>query len=206
MAKYKKKLGQVSIFLLAFLAFASIASAHVTVSPGEVEQGAYEIFTVRVPTEGEQPTTKIEVKIPSGVEVSRVEPKAGWSYEMEKNGDEKVTAITWTTDGEGLLPSEFTDFNMQGKVGEDTTSLEWKAYQTYNGGKIVEWVGAEGSDKPASVTEVTESTGGGHDSTTSENASETTDSTETQTNIPLYLSVAALLIGGAALILALRKK
>ena len=153
MTKWKKPISLLAVFVVAFFAFAATISAHVTVSPEKVEQGAYEIFSVKVPTEGEQPTTKVMVKAPDGVNISRVAPMFDWSYEMEKSEDGKVTSITWTANGEGLLPGEFTQFNMQGKVGEDATSLEWKAYQTYADGKVVEWVGAEGADKPASLSD-----------------------------------------------------
>lgn len=202
MSKWKKVTGLSALFLIAFFAFASAISAHVTVSPEEAEQGAYEVFTVKVPTEGEQPTSKVMVKIPDGVDISRVTPMFDWKYEMEKGENGKITAITWTAKGKGLLPGEFTQFNMQGKVGEDTTSLTWKAYQTYAGGEVVEWVGAEGADKPASVTKVVKSM-------SSDKAAETdsiTKNTDTGSNVSIYLSIAALILGAVALIMALRKK
>lgn len=59
MSKWKKPISLLAIFFVAFFSFATTISAHVTVSPEKAEQGAYEIFTVKVPTEGEQPTTKV---------------------------------------------------------------------------------------------------------------------------------------------------
>ncbi|WP_309119567.1 DUF1775 domain-containing protein [Paenibacillus sp.] len=71
------------VFLLSIDLFSGIASAHVTVWPKEVEQGAYEKFAVRVPSEEEAtPTVKVEVRIPEEATVTRVEPKPGWTYEL----------------------------------------------------------------------------------------------------------------------------
>lgn len=134
-----------------------IASAHVTVQPPVVVQGSYEKFAVRVPSEDkESPTVKVEVKFPlDTVSVSRFEPKPGWTYELAKDATNKITGVTWTATGEGLSPTEFSDFYMQGKVADNATEIVWKAYQTYRNGSVVEWVGAAGADKPASVTKVT---------------------------------------------------
>jgi uncharacterized protein YcnI len=79
-----KKLLTLSVSMIGALSlFAGAASAHVTVQPKETTQGSYEVFTVKVPSENETvPTTKIEVRIPEDVNVTRLEPKAGWTYEI----------------------------------------------------------------------------------------------------------------------------
>lgn len=153
----------VSLFL-----FAGVASAHVTVLPKETKQGSYEVFTVRVPSEKKDVTTKsVKVRIAEGVEFKRIEPKAGWTYELEKADGDIVKSVTWTADGEGLTAVEFGEFRMQGKVAADAKELVWKAYQTYSDGSIVEWIGAPntGSQYPASLTVVTAGAGesDGHD-------------------------------------------
>ena len=43
------------------LALTSVASAHVRVLPEEVPAGSFEVFTVRVPTEKDIPTTGVRV-------------------------------------------------------------------------------------------------------------------------------------------------
>jgi uncharacterized protein YcnI len=43
---------------------------------------------------------------------------------------------------------------MQGKVADDATEIAFKAYQTYQDGSVVEWIGAPDSEKPTSVTTV----------------------------------------------------
>ncbi|WP_308635648.1 YcnI family copper-binding membrane protein [Paenibacillus silvisoli] len=159
--KQRKKWSVLSMAMASLFLFAGIASAHVTVQPKEAAQNSYEVFSVRVPSEKENVTTKvIKVKIPDGVKVSRVEPKAGWKYELETNAETKaIASVTWTAEGDGLAQTEFTDFRISGKVAADAKELVWKAYQTYSDNSLVEWVGGDGADYPASVTTVTAGTG-----------------------------------------------
>ena len=140
---------------ILMLAHAGLASAHVTVLPKEAVQGGYETFTVRVPNEKDSATTKVEVRFQAGaVEISRFEPKPGWSYDIAQDSSGAITGVTWTAAGEGLLPTEFAQFNMLGKVSDTATSISWKAYQTYKDGTVVEWTGAPDAKTPASVTTV----------------------------------------------------
>lgn len=198
-----------AVCLIAMMMFAGIASAHVTVLPNESTQGKYEVFTVRVPTEKEIATVKVEVRFPTGVTVSRFEPKFGWKYDVTKDSTGKITSVTWTATGEGLGATEFGEFKMSGKVDNDAKDLAWKAYQTYKDGSVVEWVGAEGSDKPASVTKVKAAAPGttdshGHDTGVSSSGGDA--HAGGGSNTPLYLSIAAVVIAALALVLSLRKK
>ena len=71
----------------AFVAAGALpAHAHVTVWPMESRAGASERYTVRVPTEGNVPTTSIELEVPAGVVVSGVLVGAGYSYELQRDG------------------------------------------------------------------------------------------------------------------------
>ncbi|WP_028391023.1 YcnI family copper-binding membrane protein [Bacillus cihuensis] len=205
----------------AFSLFVGMASAHVTVQPKETSQGKYEVFTVRVPSENEVvPTTKIEVKFPEDVDITRFEPKPGWVYEVQKDDAGKITSVTWITEGEGLSPTDFGQFNMQGKVADDATEIVWKAYQTYKDGSVVEWVGAPDAEKPASVTVVNPADGSAHDHGHGE---VTTDSTpndqggmkehatneetkSSSSNAPLILSIIALIAGLLSVGISLKKK
>jgi uncharacterized protein YcnI len=216
-----KKILTLTVSLIGAISiFAGVASAHVTVQPKETLQGKYEVFTVRVPSENEEvPTTKIEVKFPEDVNITRFEPKPDWTYEVQKDTTGKITGVTWTTEGEGLSPTEFGEFNMQGKVGDEATEIVWKAYQTYKDGSVVEWVGAEDAEKPASVTavnpaEATDAHGHGEKSTDSSSnthedtkAEATEDETKTDSsNAPLYLSIAALIAGLLSVGISLKKR
>ncbi|NHN30183.1 YcnI family copper-binding membrane protein [Paenibacillus agricola] len=208
--------------LLLTMLGGGVASAHVTVQPPTVVQGSYEKFAVRVPSEDkESPTVKIEIKFPMDtVTISRFEPKPGWNYELAKDATNKITGVTWTATGEGLSPTEFSDFFMQGKVADNATEIVWKAYQTYKNGTIVEWVGASGAEKPASVTKVTPiptgaastdshgataapAAGGAAPASTVANPAL---SAPAPSQTPLYLSLVALALGVIAIFIALSKR
>ena len=217
-----KKLLTLAVSMIgAITLFAGVASAHVTVQPQETSQGKYEVFTLRVPSESEVPTTKVEVKFPGEVNITRFEPKAGWTYEVQKDDTGKITSVTWTTEGAGLSSSEFGQFNMQGKVGDEATEIVWKAYQTLKDGSVVEWVGAPDAEKPASVTVVnpadaSSAHGHGHGDTATDSSSNdqvateeqaTADETKTSSNnVPLYLSIVALIAGLLSLGISLKKR
>lgn len=201
----KKLLSALSLCFAVMLMFASIASAHVVVYPQQTTQGSYEKFAVRVPSEAQNTNTvKVEVRInPADVAVSRIEPKAGWTYALTKDASGAVTSVVWTAQGDGLTPTEFTDFNMQGKVADKATAITWKAYQTYKDGSVVEWVGAPGSDKPASVTTVSakpasSADNGGHDMGH--------PATATESKAPLILSIVAVILGALSLIASLIRR
>lgn len=210
-----KKLSSV-ILLMSMLAWLSTAvvSAHVTVYPKETTQGSYEKFIVRVPSESKEASTvKVEVKFQTdAVSISRVEPKPGWSYELVKNTDGLVTGVIWTADGEGLSPEQFTEFGLSGRTADQASSITWKAYQSYSNGEVVEWVGADGSDKPASVTAVKAKPAGaatdshGHTSAEQGAVHEPAAEASSASNTPLYLSIAALILGALSLIVSLMKK
>ncbi|TCP19755.1 uncharacterized protein YcnI [Scopulibacillus darangshiensis] len=201
----KKIISILSIMFVFTLTVANIASAHVTVSPDKVAKDSYQVFTLRVPTEEDVPTIKVKVTIPKGVDISRFEPKAGWSYKIEKDNTGKIISVTWTAENNGLTSTEFGEFKMQGKVSADADKLVWKAYQTYKGGKVVKWIQAEDGDHPASVTKVGASAADSHNSSDPQ-----TDSTKTgdsnSSQWPLYLSIAAVILSIIALITGLSKR
>jgi uncharacterized protein YcnI len=194
--------------LFLSLGFAGLASAHVTVQPTEVPAGSYQVFTVRVPTEKEIATTSVKLAIPDGVSVSRIEPKPEWSYEIEKNADNKFVSVTWKATGKGLGATEFGEFRVQGKVANDAKELVWKAYQTYSDGEVVEWTGAADADKPASVTAVTAAVGDGHGDGhgTTSAASGGAAANGGRDTLTLSLAIAGLVAGVLALLVALFRK
>jgi uncharacterized protein YcnI len=202
--------------LVALSLFTGIASAHVTVQPKETTQGSYEVFTVRVPSENESaPTTQVKVEISSDVNITRFEPKPGWKYELQRDGSDKITSVTWIAEDGGLSSTEFGHFNMQGKVSDSATEIIWKAYQTYQDGSVVEWVGAQDAEKPASVTMVNPKPADGSadhhgsDSKAEENmeqSHEEVKETTNPSNAPLYVSIAALIAGLLALVISLKKR
>lgn len=136
--------------LAAVVVSAGGASAHVTVEPRSSTARASERYTVRAPTEKAVPTVKIRVEFPTGVTVSRFLPKAGWKRDTEKDGTGRLVAVTWS--GGQIAPEEFEEFVFIGRNPAEAGSISWKAYQTYQDGETVEWIGPDGSDRPASIT------------------------------------------------------
>ncbi|QMV43457.1 YcnI family copper-binding membrane protein [Cohnella cholangitidis] len=203
-----KKSLMLGLVLLLSLGFAGLASAHVTVQPKEVPAGSYQVFTVRVPSEKDSATTQVKVAIPDNVNVSRFEPKADWTYEIEKGAEDKIVSVTWKATGSGLGATEFGEFRMQGKVADDAKELVWKAYQTYADGEVVEWTGAADADKPASVTAVTAATGDGHgDGHGASGGAAASDETDSGRDaLTLSLAIAGLAAGVLALLIALFRK
>ena len=173
-----------SVFLT--LATASVASAHVRVLPEEVPADSYEVLTVRVPTEKDIPTTQVRVEVPEGFTVLGVQPVPGWDHEFEENAG-VIEAITWS--GGEIGPQEFQQFAVQAKTPENTGKFAWNAFQTYEDGSVVEWIGSEDAEEPASVVTVAE-----------DGSAETSSSTSWITSIAAY---AGLGLGVLALIVAL---
>jgi uncharacterized protein len=165
--------------LIAVLAIATVApasaQAHVTLQPNTAPAGQFTRLDVRVPNERDDAnTTKIEVQLPDGFASASYEPVPGWSVEVETGAletpiqtddgeiTEGVKQITWTADSDedGIPPGAFQDFGLSFRVpGEAGDTLEFKALQTYAGGEVVRWIGAEGSDNPAAVVTVVEPSG-----------------------------------------------
>jgi uncharacterized protein YcnI len=177
------------------LAVTGVASAHVTVSPEEVPAGNYEKLTVSVPTEKEVPTTQVRLEVPEGFTVLGVRPVPGWDYEFEEDAGE-IRAITWS--GGEIAPREFQEFTIQTRTPEETGEFVWNAFQTYEGGEVVEWTGSEDSEEPASVVNVSPGN--------AEGGAATQESSSEDTNTAEFTPVAAysgLGLGVLALVLAL---
>lgn len=142
----------VSLGAAFLLVGVGVLSAHVTVSPGEVRANASERFTVRVPSERPEATVKIRLEFPEGLGAPRFLPKAGWTYEVEKDATGKVTAVTWS--GGEIGPSEFDEFVFSARTPEQAGPLSFHAHQTYKSGTVVKWVGPSGGPEPAAVVQV----------------------------------------------------
>ncbi|HSA53621.1 MAG TPA: YcnI family protein [Yinghuangia sp.] len=153
------------------LGLAAPASAHVTVQPGQAEQGGYAAVSFRVPNENDTAgTTKLEVTLPEDKPLTsvRTRPLAGWTATIEKRPlatpitshgrqiTEAVSKVTWTANpGVRINPGQFEDFEVSmGQLPTDTDTLIFKALQSYDNGEVVRWIdlpNPDGSepDKPA---------------------------------------------------------
>lgn len=148
---------------LAVLLMPAVAMAHVAVQPGEVGVGKTQVFSINVPTEKEVPTVGVRIVLPSGLQEVMPTVKAGWQIETKTAGEDdktEVTEISWTG---GSIPAEQRDeFSFSAQVPAEATTLQWKAYQTYQDGSVVSWDqtptdghdDAEGDKGPYSTTKV----------------------------------------------------
>ena len=158
--------------VVAALALAPAADAHVTLQPPEAPAGGFTRLDVRVPTERDNAsTTKVVVQMPPGFLSVSTEPVPGWDAELtmrqldepvEQFGEqvtEEVGRITFTADGEAsaIKPGQFQDFGLSLAVpeGRPGSMLTFKALQTYSNDEVVRWIGPPDSEEPAPQVELT---------------------------------------------------
>ncbi len=127
--------------LLVLATVVVVASAHVTVSPRQILANTGGDFVLKVPTEKPVPTIKLRVEFPQGFRVSRIKAKQGWTTQIERDTSKAITAVTWS--GGKIAPDEFDDFTVSARIAADAGPiLAIKAFQTYEGGEVVEWTDA----------------------------------------------------------------
>lgn len=159
----RRALTLTAIAAAAVLGLAAPASAHVSVQPGQAEQGGYAGVTFRVPNENDNAgTTKLEVNLPDDKPLTsvRTRPLAGWTANVEKKTlatpitshgktiTEAVSKVTWTANaGTRINPGQYEDFEVSlGPLPTDTDKLVFKALQTYDNGDVVRWIDLPGPD------------------------------------------------------------
>lgn len=206
---------------MSTLAFAFVfitvntASAHVVVKPSEVVTAGYQTFTVGVPNEKDIPTVSVKVIMPENLENATPTQKSGWQIVKEISGngeDAKTASITW--EGGSIAEGTRDDFTFSAKVPEQTTSLQWKAYQTYADGTVVSWdqepeegghghSNSEPNTGPFSVTEVVKESS--QDNSISK-ADQAAADAKVAAERALYAAIAAIALSVVGIFLAFRKK
>jgi hypothetical protein len=125
--------------LVASLAVAAPAAAHVEVLPARVEQGKALELTVRVPTERNLPTTAVQVQLPTQVTVySFGQPPPGWTVEPQRASDGRFRGVIFR--GGTIGVGRYADFTMLATPFE-TGTVAWKVRQTYQDGQVKPWTG-----------------------------------------------------------------
>lgn len=145
-----KKIISMLVVLLAVFVIPFQASAHVSVSPNESTVKSWETYTMKVPSEKEMASKKIVLKIAKGVSFESYEPVPGWTTTVDK----KNGTVTWQTEGNGIEKGQFQRFSFIAKNPSEEGDIAWNAYQYYEDGSIVEWVGAEDSETPHATTKI----------------------------------------------------
>jgi uncharacterized protein YcnI len=202
----------------AVLAMPSLAEAHVTVQPSELEAGGFSKIDIRVPNERDKAsTTKVDVQLPPGFFFVSYQPVEGWRARIvkekldkpvESEGSEiteQVRRVTFTGDGrKGIIrPGQFQDFPLSVGVpkGKPGQKLKFPAIQTYSNGEVVRWIGPEDTDEPAPLVTLTAAE-------EDEGAAPSPTATPTQSSKGSYevdddsnaLAIVALVVGGLGLI------
>ncbi|MBC1668265.1 DUF1775 domain-containing protein [Listeria welshimeri] len=145
-----KKIISMLVVLLAVFVIPFQASAHISVSPNESTVKSWETYTMKVPSEKEMASKKIVLKIAKGVSFESYEPVPGWTTTVDK----KNGTVTWQTEGNGIEKGQFQRFSFIAKNPSEEGDVAWNAYQYYEDGSIVEWVGAEDSETPHATTKI----------------------------------------------------
>ena len=138
---------------LSWALLAAAVSAHVTGSTKESEAGVLETYTVRVPTEKQIATVRLDLRLPSGTAFESAEPMDGWDITIEGN------KLSWIATDGGIGVGEAGQFAFTVRNPDIEGEIPWNAYQHYADGSLVQW--AEGSPNPYSVTAIAAGTGGG---------------------------------------------
>lgn len=165
--------GVLMISGVAALLASPSATAHVGAYIDGGVPGETGLITLRVPAESDNPpTTKVEVRIPDGIQIRTVRPQpvAGWQLDIKKKKtnptiyrddgtpvDEVVSSVTWTATGPGIMPGQFDDFVLEAGPLPDVETLALPTIQTFADGTADAWTepAPEGSDPEFPVPTVT---------------------------------------------------
>lgn len=222
--------------VVATLAFAVPASAHVKVSGTDALQAGSGVLTFRVPTESATAsTTGLLITFPANTPFTSVDtqPKAGWTAMVEKKplpnpvpGEDGSTITQYvsqvdfkaTSPASAIPPGQFDMFNLSVGPFPKAASVSFGALQTYSDGTTVNWDehSADGTTEPAHPAPVlTLSPGGSGMSAAGAQSMVGMTGMTRQENAPgsswtgiagLVLGIVALVISAAALVLALTRR
>lgn len=206
---------------------ATLASAHVRVTPDNPTSGGYSALTFRVPNESDTAgTVKVAVELPQDTPFVSVssKPVPGWTVTAPKeklptpydhNGatiTEAVQTVTWTAEnGVAVAPGQYQEFSLSVGPLPAPGEIMIPATQTYSDGTVVAWdeptpASGEEPERPAPVFEVLAAAGGSDDhggaAAPSSTQSPATDE-ETPNASANSSSTVAVVLGGAGLAVGL---
>jgi uncharacterized protein YcnI len=133
--------------VVAAVAFAGAAHAHVTVMPTVSQAGARETYTFSVPTEGASPTTGVELEAPAGVSILSVEGPSS-DYEVERT-DGRIVKVRWRVQ---IPPGEGRELILAAQNPSAGEEIAWKVHQRFADGSQRDWVDAPKTRQPAPRT------------------------------------------------------
>ncbi|GAC1499625.1 MAG: hypothetical protein NVS1B10_02560 [Candidatus Saccharimonadales bacterium] len=179
-----------SLLILVLILTPSIASAHVAVTPNQVNIGKELVFSISSPNERQSAITKLILKIPDGV-TNVVQP--GWTITTAANGNE-VSAITWT--GSQIPSGQRQDFTFSAQVPAKATIINWKAFQTYDDGTTISW-----DQQPKKTDEATGNSGPYSTTKINDDLTKNNSNSAASTNtLTLIVSLLSMIIAIVALL------
>ncbi|MDI1464063.1 YcnI family protein [Catellatospora sp. KI3] len=226
-ATARRRAGVVTALVAAIVALAAVpAAAHVTVNPKEATVGGYAKLTFRVPNEKPAASTvKLEVVLPEDAPFASVsvKPVPGWTATVEKRQlatpikshdseiTEAVSKIIWTADAASAIkPGQFQEFDVSAGPVPDVPQIVFKALQTYSDGEVVRWIDeakpGEEVDHPAPVLKVLPKPAAPASAAPTAAAVASPATGDDGDGWPLGLSIAALVVALAALVVAVRRR
>ena len=137
---------RVLIVPAAALLIAAPALGHVTVWPKQSVAGAREKYVLRVPTEKQVDTIRVDVRFPAGLKVNAFEQKPGWMTEPLRDEAGATVGARWTGK---LPPMQYAEFGLLAVNPPADGEMVWTATQYYADGTSVSWSGPAGSKSPA---------------------------------------------------------
>jgi len=212
---------------------ATVASAHVHITPDTTAAGGYAVLTVRVPNESaDASTVGVTVDLPTDTPLTyvSVQPTPGWTAEVvdgalpepvEVNGATLTQAplqVVWTATDGGIGDGEFQQFEIStGPLPEEGVDLVLPTHQAYSDGSVVDWdeVSTDGTEPEnpapeftttAAVAEDGAAEDAADDEPTAAPVSTGTTAGATPDTLGRWLGGLGLLAGVAALAVALTRR
>jgi uncharacterized protein YcnI len=213
----------VLVAVVALLAIAPAASAHVTVSSPDASPGGFGKLVFRVPSESATASTvKLTVTLPADAPFAEVAAKTlpGWSIVTTekklakpiKNDDgfnltKAISTVTWTAaEGQGVAPGQFDEFELSvGPFPKGTAPITLPVVQTYSDGTVVTWneptpaSGAE-PEHPAPTLELAAASTPAHAPAATTSTASGGDATD---DLARWMGGAGLALGVVALVVAM---
>lgn len=140
----------VAAAVLALLALAPAASAHVSVDPPTAAAGGLVQLTFTVPSEQQdQDTVGLDVTLPQGFLLESAQQVPGWTTVVDKAADRTPTAVHWSAGQAG--PGTFVTFSIRGRMPRGGSTAAFPAVQRYTRTTVSWSKSDQASDLPAPV-------------------------------------------------------
>jgi Domain of unkown function (DUF1775) len=128
------------VAVLAMLALAATASAHVEVLPAELVRDQSTELTIRVPNErADAATVRVRVRIPEQVTVYSIGPAPpGWKATPVRGANGKFATLVFS--GGRIPPNRYADFTVLATAFQSGQAV-WPVLQVYSDGQNKPWTG-----------------------------------------------------------------